>query len=46
MNTGLAFKDDPNVPGLDNNTLTTTNAGRYTATNPPRQAGITLRLEF
>jgi hypothetical protein len=46
MNTGLTFQDDPAVPGLDNNLLTSTTMGRYTATNPPRQFGATMRLEF
>jgi hypothetical protein len=46
MNTTLTFVDDPNVPGLDNNTLTSTTHGRYTAANPPRQFGVTVRLEF
>jgi hypothetical protein len=47
MNTALTFQDDPTVPGLDNLLLTSTNHGRYvTSTNPPRQFGITLRLDF
>ncbi|MCC7042337.1 MAG: hypothetical protein IT183_00605, partial [Acidobacteria bacterium] len=46
MNTGLTFQDDPNVPGLDNLLLTSTNHGRYTAAIPPRSFGITLRLDF
>jgi hypothetical protein len=48
MNTGLQFADDPNVPGVDSLLLTTTNAGRYNAnnTNPPRQFGLTVRLDF
>jgi hypothetical protein len=48
MNTGLAFADDPNVPGVDSLLLTTTNAGRYNAnnTNPPREFGLTVRLDF
>jgi len=51
ISTALQFADDPNVPGVDNNLLTSTNAGRYVTsnnagTNPPRQFGVTLRLEF
>jgi len=48
MNTGLQFADDPDVPGVDSLLLTTTNAGRYDAnrTNPPRQFGLTVRLDF
>jgi outer membrane receptor protein involved in Fe transport len=46
MNTNLAFQDDPSVPGIDNLLLTSTNHGRYTAANPPRQFGLTIRLDF
>jgi hypothetical protein len=46
MNTSLQFRDDPNVPGVDNLILNTTNPGRYTAANPPRQFGVTFRLDF
>lgn len=46
MDTTLTFQDDPNVPGLDNLLLTSTEHARYTETNPPRQFGITLRLDF
>jgi hypothetical protein len=46
LNTGLQFRDDPAVPGVDNNILNTTNPARYTAATPPRQFGITLRLDF
>jgi hypothetical protein len=46
MSTGLQFVDDPAVAGLDNNLLTSTTHGRYTATNPPRQFGVTARFEF
>jgi hypothetical protein len=52
LSTTLTFQDDPNVPGLDNNLLTSTTHGRYTVgnnatgTNPPRQFGITARFEF
>jgi hypothetical protein len=46
MNTTLTFQDDPSVPGLDNLLLTSTNHGRYTAANPPRQFGLTVRLDF
>lgn len=51
LDTTLTMQDDPNVPGLDNNRLTSTTHGRYTqrngpGTNPPRQFGITARFEF
>jgi hypothetical protein len=46
MSTGLTFQDDPTVPGLDNLLLTSTNHGRYTAAIPPRQFGVTFRLDF
>ena len=46
LNTGLTFQDDPNVPGLDNLLLTSTNHGRYTASNPPREFGVTFRVDF
>jgi hypothetical protein len=46
MNTGLSFQDDPNVPGLDNLVLTSTTHGRYTQAIPPRQFGVTFRLDF
>ena len=48
----LQFQDDPSVPGVDNLLLTSTTHARYTTTNnnigttPPRQIGITLRLDF
>jgi hypothetical protein len=52
LNTDLQFQDDPSVPGVDNLLLTSTTHARYTTTNtnigttPPRQIGITLRLDF
>jgi hypothetical protein len=52
LNTTLTFQDDPNVPGVDNLLLTSTQHGRYTVpvnsigTNPPRQFGLTIRLDF
>ena len=52
LDTNLTFQDDPAVPGVDNLLLTSTEHGRYTSTNnnigttPPRQIGITLRLDF
>ena len=52
LDTTLNFQDDPSVPGIDNLLLTSTTHGRYTSTNnnigttPPRQIGITLRLDF
>ena len=52
LNTALAFQDDPAVPGLDNLRLTSTSHGRYTVpgngtgTNPPREFGVTFRLDF
>ena len=52
LNTALTFQDDPAVPGLDNLLLTSTSHGRYTVpnngtgTNPPREFGITLRVDF
>jgi hypothetical protein len=52
LNTALTFQDDPSVPGLDNLLLTSTQHGRYVAlpnqmgTNPPRQFGLTVRLDF
>jgi hypothetical protein len=42
----LEFQDDPAVPGLDNLLLTSTDHGRYDQTTPPRQFGVTLRLDF
>jgi len=52
LDTTLNFQDDPSVPGIDNLLLTSTSHGRYTSTNnnigttPPRQIGLTLRLDF
>ena len=46
MNTTLNFQDDPNVPGVDTLLLTSTNHGRYTLANPPRQFGVTFRIDF
>jgi hypothetical protein len=52
LNTALTFQDDPNVPGLDNLLLTSTTHGRYTVpvngtgTNPPREFGVTFRVDF
>jgi hypothetical protein len=52
LNTDLQFQDDPSVPGVDNLLLASTTHARYTTTNnnigttPPRQIGITLRLDF
>ncbi|MEO8483918.1 MAG: hypothetical protein ABI634_17035, partial [Acidobacteriota bacterium] len=46
MATGLTFQDDPAVPGVDSLLLTSTTQGQYTASNPPRYFGITLRLDF
>ncbi len=47
--TTLQFADDPNVPGTDSLRLASTDTGRYTGSpgvNPPRQFGLTLRLDF
>jgi hypothetical protein len=51
LDTTLQFQDDPSVPGTDNLLLTSTTHGRYMTTNnngttPPRQIGVTLRLDF
>ena len=52
LDTTLNFQDDPSVPGIDNLLLTSTTTGRYTSTannigtTPPRQIGLTLRLDF
>jgi hypothetical protein len=46
LNTALTFADDPTVDGVDSLLLTSTNHGRYTAANPPREFGITFRLDF
>ena len=52
LNTTLQFQDDPNVPGIDNLLLTSTNHGRYTeagansGTTSPRYFGITVRMDF
>jgi hypothetical protein len=55
LNTALTFQDDPSVPGLDNLQLTSTTHGRYTVptvpagstgTNPPREFGVTFRIDF
>jgi hypothetical protein len=52
LDTTLNFQDDPTVPGIDNLLLTSTTHARYTSTNnnigttPPRQIGLTLRLDF
>ncbi len=49
LNTTLQFADDPNVPGTDSLRLNSTDAGRFTGNpgaNPPRQFGLTLRLDF
>ena len=46
MNTTLTFADDPNVPGVDTLLLTSTNHGRYTVANPPRQFGVTFLIDF
>ena len=47
LSTGLAFADDPNVAGVDSLLLTSTQVGRYVnSTNPPREFGITVRLDF
>ena len=46
MNTALQFRDDPTVPGTDNLILNTVNPGRYPAAIPPRQFGVTFRLDF
>jgi hypothetical protein len=52
LDTTLNFQDDPGTPGIDNSLLTSTTHGRYTSTNnnigttPPRQIGVTLRLDF
>jgi hypothetical protein len=52
LNTTLTFQDDPNVPGLDNLLLTSTNHARYTTnnqgvgSNPPREFGVTFRVDF
>ena len=46
MNTALQFRDDPSVPGTDNLILNTVNPGRYDQAIPPRQFGVTFRLDF
>ena len=46
LNTALTFRDDPSVPGLDNLLLTSTTHGRYTSANPPREFGVTFRVDF
>ncbi len=52
LNTGLTFQDDPSVPGVDSLLQTSTNVGRYTVpaggtgTNPPREFGVTFRVDF
>lgn len=52
LDTALTFQDDPNVPGVDNLRLTNTTAARYivpnngTGANPPREFGLTIRLDF
>ena len=46
MVTNLQFQDDPTVPGMDNLRLNSTTHGRYDQTTPPRQIGVTLRLDF
>ena len=46
LNTALTFQDDPNIPGTDSLLLQTNPWGRYTAANPPREFGITFRVDF
>ena len=46
LNTALQFQDDPTVPGLDSLLLNSTLQGRYTAANPPREFGVTFRVDF
>ena len=55
LDTALTFQDDPNVPGVDNLLQTNTTAARYivpttpagsTGANPPREFGLTIRLDF
>jgi hypothetical protein len=55
LDTALTFQDDPDVPGVDNLRLTNTTAARYivpttpagsTGTNPPREFGVTIRVDF
>jgi hypothetical protein len=52
LNTTMQFADDPNVPGVDSLRLNSTDTGRFTAAggnpgiNPPRQFGLTMRLDF
>jgi hypothetical protein len=47
LNTTMQFADDPNVPGVDSLRLNSTDTGRFTGgINPPRQFGLTMRLDF
>ena len=46
LNTTLTFQDDPNVPGTDSLLLQSTLQGRYTASNPPREFGVTFRVDL
>jgi hypothetical protein len=46
LNTALQFQDDPNVPGVDSLLLNSTLQGRYTAANPPREFGVTFRVDW
>ena len=46
LNTALQFQDGPTVPGLDSLLLNSTLQGRYTAANPPREFGVTFRVDF
>ena len=46
LNPTLQFLDDPNVPGVDNLLFQSTTHGRYTAANPPREFGVTFRVDF
>jgi hypothetical protein len=46
LDVNLQFRDDPNVPGVDNLAFNSTTQGRYTAANPPREFGVTFRVDF
>ena len=46
LNTTLTYQDDPNIPGPDSLLLQSTLQGRYTAANPPREFGVTFRVDW
>jgi len=46
LNTTLTYQDDPNLPGPDSLLLQSTLQGRYTASNPPREFGVTFRVDW